>query len=712
MTSKPRFLLCLVALSVSGGTGAPLASSAAEPALHVNYMPNPGFEIAKDRWADGWSKFHDPTSSKLELDAQVKKSGKYSAHISFIPNAPDKASRYSGFIRPLGGMFRPGSTYTYSAYVKTRDFHGTIWLEALQYPAPFGTFIHRSAEQVPGTTDWMRIKLTFQARPDIADVQFRCMAHSHDMHGEIWFDDLKVEEGPAPTPFTETWQSEFYRLGPKPNGFNVPFDYEGSPQVATPCVAPLRWTGADKISVLFVASWGGNYSREAVELFQRADIAVSTVAINDIKNIHEDCILRLRKLLKNNPRVLVLQPEVWDGLLTPDRTLIENCVNGGMGLVFYNAGNPSEKMKTLFAKGSARSDLPPSLVNDVNVWRLGKGIIVLQYRRDFGPTTLGRESGYDRAVHSLWLAAQKPFGEMKVTLNPTVPVAGQPWKLHVEVVDPQMWKPAEVQVRIRPTAPVVENPSRFTPLPVLQQRTVTYGAAGVIEMDGLPAGQYFVEAAAVDAQKQPVAWRLTPVVNDGPVRIWSATPLEPALRRGKDVKVKVLLENNSGAEQTVTLRSALYDTNERMLMRSEAVGITLLPGRTEKQISAAASHSTTPMAELRLELADKQGTLDQLSVPLCAEPVLPEPDFRLCIYGDLHCGGYQIGADTFVEPLRPNSVAGRFHGTAPCRAGKQSAVDEEGRRRHRPGHHRAGEQDTGGQSQGDAAVPRGGLRAG
>jgi len=128
-----KALLAAVALLLSGGARLPAAPAAA-PAEHANYMPNPGFEVVKDGWAEGWLKFHDPTSSTLELDERVKKSGKCAAHVSFLPNAPEKASRYSGMIRQFGGMFRPGSTYTYSAYVKTKGFRGTVWLEAQRYP--------------------------------------------------------------------------------------------------------------------------------------------------------------------------------------------------------------------------------------------------------------------------------------------------------------------------------------------------------------------------------------------------------------------------------------------------------------------------------------------------------------------------------------------------------------------------------------------------
>ena len=129
MTSEKKALLAAVALLLSSGARLPAAPAAA-PAEHANYMPNPGFEVVKDGWAEGWLKFHDPTSSTLELDERVKKSGKCAANISFIPNAPEKASRYSGMIHQFGGMFRPGSTYTYSAYVKTKGLGGTVWLEA------------------------------------------------------------------------------------------------------------------------------------------------------------------------------------------------------------------------------------------------------------------------------------------------------------------------------------------------------------------------------------------------------------------------------------------------------------------------------------------------------------------------------------------------------------------------------------------------------
>lgn len=703
-------LLCAPCIGLAQSTSPAPAQTAAVPAQPnppVNYMPNPGFEVVnKDGWPEGgYYKFNDPTSTRLELDDKVKHSGKYSLHIIYDPKSPDKAGRYSGVINPVGGMFRPGTTFTYSAYVKTKDISGTVWLEAYQYPAPFGEYTHRSQQQVPSTTNWMRISLTFKVRPDISDVQFRCMVHSGDFKGELWFDDLKLEEGPTPTDFVETWESEFYLLGEKPSAFNVPYDYEVNAEVATCCVAPSRSPGAAKMPVLFVMQW--RQLREPVELLERADIATATVAINNVQKIHENCILRMREQLQRNPKVLVMQPGVWDGLLAVDRDGIEKRVRGGMGLLFYNSGNPSEKMKALFAKGVPYAGLPPDL--PITAWQLEKGMIVMNYGRAGANNTFCRELSYDHGVRSLWLAAQKPFGELKLTMDPLVPATGQPWKLKAEVVRSPGGDPAEIQVRVRPTVAADPDILPFIPAPVLQERAAACGGVlGGIEMGGLPAGQYFIEAVAVDGNKKPVAWQFMPFVTDGPVRIWSATAEEPSLKPEKDLKwrlkkatsvirgipseseglpelgqvsqklpnspiprffallkmakkivfqqplkVNILLENNSSAEQAVTLRSALYDTNERLLMQLEPLAIKLPAGRTEKTITVCASHSTTPMAELRIELENKQGKLDQQRLPLCAEPVLPEPDFRLAIYASFYRGSYNIGADTFVDSSRP-----------------------------------------------------------
>ncbi len=222
------FLLIGAALLLSA-----VPSGAQRPA---NLLLNGGFE-----WGDGgitgqqsgvgraWETICGGSHPEIySLDASVRHSGRFSQRMGstgyherwtdsgvycFQPLQDENEARHPAPVslglqalaqttRP--GLISPGRTYECSAWVRIADVKdswewfrlGVYWLDDA------GMFISESRQPEDpdgtGTHDWKQVKVTAAAPPRAAFA--KVYLHHHFVSGEVWFDDVRLTECPAPAP--------------------------------------------------------------------------------------------------------------------------------------------------------------------------------------------------------------------------------------------------------------------------------------------------------------------------------------------------------------------------------------------------------------------------------------------------------------------------------------------------------------------------------
>lgn len=134
------------------------------------------------------------------------------------------------------GKFKTGTTYTFSAWVKTdnvtplsdanfgAELMATYWL-------PDNSTMDFHSESIIGTTDrsinngWQRISVTF-AVPSNA-TQLKCNIMLRDSTGKAWFDGMQLEEGTSANPFNLVNNASFENYTQQSNGAYMPDGWAG-----------------------------------------------------------------------------------------------------------------------------------------------------------------------------------------------------------------------------------------------------------------------------------------------------------------------------------------------------------------------------------------------------------------------------------------------------------------------------------------------------
>ena len=135
------------------------------------------------------------------------------------------------------GQFKAGTTYTYSAWVKTKNIvpRDTAKPFGAQLFATYwksdGTAVDSFSDVLTGTTDstindgWQRLSVTFTVPSGATSV--RCNLIIRDATGEAWFDGMQLEEGTSASPFNMINNSSFERYSQASNGAYLPQDWSG-----------------------------------------------------------------------------------------------------------------------------------------------------------------------------------------------------------------------------------------------------------------------------------------------------------------------------------------------------------------------------------------------------------------------------------------------------------------------------------------------------
>ena len=135
------------------------------------------------------------------------------------------------------GQFKSGTTYTYSAWVKTknivpRDIAKPFGAQLFTtYWKSDGTAVDSVSDVLTGTTDstindgWQRLSVTFTVPSGATKVNCNIMVR--DATGEAWFDGMQLEEGTSASPFNMINNSSFERYSKATSGAYLPQDWSG-----------------------------------------------------------------------------------------------------------------------------------------------------------------------------------------------------------------------------------------------------------------------------------------------------------------------------------------------------------------------------------------------------------------------------------------------------------------------------------------------------
>ena len=135
------------------------------------------------------------------------------------------------------GQFKAGTTYTYSAWVKTKNivprdtakpFGAQLFTT---YWKSDGTAVDSVSDVLTGTTDstindgWQRLSVTFTVPSGATKVNCNIMVR--DATGEAWFDGMQLEEGTGASTFNMINNSSFERYTQASSGAYLPQDWSG-----------------------------------------------------------------------------------------------------------------------------------------------------------------------------------------------------------------------------------------------------------------------------------------------------------------------------------------------------------------------------------------------------------------------------------------------------------------------------------------------------
>ncbi len=154
--------------------------TAPPPPPGENLIPAGSFDTDADGDGnpDGWQ-----VAEPVELDAQVKHSGRFSARISSQDAGINNINR-------LYVTLKPNTTYTLMCWIRTENVTGRPGAQV--YPYEFDDAIGVGMITVTGTTPWRRYYVVFRTGQDTRGrINFRMFGAS----GTAWFDDIALYEG-------------------------------------------------------------------------------------------------------------------------------------------------------------------------------------------------------------------------------------------------------------------------------------------------------------------------------------------------------------------------------------------------------------------------------------------------------------------------------------------------------------------------------------
>ena len=197
-----------------------------------NYFRDGSAEISGTWTKLQWNGTADFDGKSVDTDQLY---GRYSYYINSKSFADKAGAR--AYHSLTSGQFKAGTTYTYSAWVKTknvvpRDASNPFGVQLLTtYWTSDGSAIDHVSDTLTGTTDssindgWQRISVTFAVPANATKVN--CSIMIRDATGEAWFDGMQLEEGASASPFNMINNSSFERYSRATSGAYLPEDWNG-----------------------------------------------------------------------------------------------------------------------------------------------------------------------------------------------------------------------------------------------------------------------------------------------------------------------------------------------------------------------------------------------------------------------------------------------------------------------------------------------------
>jgi len=156
-----------------------------------NLLLNGSFEEMRDAWPAAWRWDKRNTDATMTVDTTRARSGRQSVKLTNpTPFGPHVYAQLL-YAEPL--PVEPDTTYTVSGYAMVAS-PGVAWVG--------GAEGWRARAQFPRTDTggkWVRVHTTFTTGPNETEV--RIMVITESPTGGLWVDDVKLEQGDAPTPF-------------------------------------------------------------------------------------------------------------------------------------------------------------------------------------------------------------------------------------------------------------------------------------------------------------------------------------------------------------------------------------------------------------------------------------------------------------------------------------------------------------------------------
>jgi hypothetical protein len=639
------------------------ASWAGEPSRE-NYQPNPGFEEGMKDWYP-W-KMQDAT---ITTDDTVSHSGKKSLRLEYKELARRKET-YLFAYGMLSDCFTPGRTYTASGWVKIAGVplgkKGPV--ACLQDAGGQG-----ESPRVQGPTDpakdrgWLFVSFSFKATEKNRGLGLRCLCDvpADCVPGTVWFDDLKVEEGDKPTAFRPDWipATDFYTRGPFIY-FPMTTDYRCSTEVITPHVELGRPSVGGPLRLLWAGHWFSG--RQACELAQRGDFQLDSVVFNGSnafpaywQRIHEDCIAVFRQRLEveptlmpdKAPQVLVLEQGSLESFAKHEREAILDRVKAGMGCVVLLGPTFSEKLPGEQFMTRKLKELTDASAKTTEPG-LGSVVTVLNPSADDKNwrSTFGIELSHGEVLRAIYRSIGRPLADVKMTVTPTPAPAGDAVKVTVASTG------SAVRMRLFPDLPVPgggaygQGRGMGVPRDAIADLSANLAdGAATVSLPAVAAGDYFLVAHAIDAEKRVLGWSLSNLTVGSPISIATLDAGAGAFTGpGQPLSVACTVENTAGPREATRV-ALVYDPLDRLLARIGPVPIALQRGETSAQLSVALTHAELCSAQVVVQVRDKDQVLASSSVWTSTESLMPRIDFNAGPYDDFYLGAHNYGADLAVD---------------------------------------------------------------
>ncbi|MHC4873605.1 MAG: carbohydrate binding domain-containing protein, partial [Planctomycetota bacterium] len=632
------------------------SSILAEEKANDNWLKNPGFELADNTHVKpaSWHLRYDPEGAEVSFNKEIKRSGKQSLHIVFNKSAGKMVGGDVMLQGSVPARFIAGKKYTVSGWVKTKDLKsGSFRFDVMQYPAPFPKGSKLKSAKVRFTTDWKRLVVTFTCREKMANLMINLYAYCRKgkLGGEVWLDDFKVEEGDKATAFTDKVDTDFYRFGgDSPDHFPVLYNYRAGTDIITPHMSPSKGLSARPLKAYLIAH--SSMMRWPAEIEERSGIKVDSSAVNGklvgyIKYIAKECIDVMNERLKRDPEVIIMSSDTWQLILKRDRERYIEMMKSGKGLVIFDLWYRHKK-KVLaevpdaeIIKGSDRK--PKKYSRYITGYKVGKGRLVT-LRQSAGRksyNTYLREKDADDMVRASYIAGGFDPADVTISAAENYIKAGEEWSIKCKSSEAaDKW-----QIRIY-TSNKADSSSLYS-VPVEKRFEKVFGPGAEISADlpPLTAGNYIIEAAALEKGGKAIGWTIKPVACVGSVSIWAIESADMRIGKDKTLSADVIIESQSEVEEKIVVKTEAIDTNGRLLASGEDKEIILTQGQNKTSLNLKVPASTTPQAALYVTLEKDGKLLERKKGRFSCEEFLRKPDFRFGFYNEYTPGLISLGAD-------------------------------------------------------------------